>query len=227
MGPCRLCDDDWMDEPMTIDVWSDVICPFCCIGERQLLRAIERFEHRDQTVLRLRAYELDPRMRDYGERTLDELVALKYGISVEQAERQHRRLEGEAANWDMQWDLRIARPTNTFDAHRLIAEASDQDLGRAMAERLFRAYFVEGLIVSDLEVLGQLADDVGVRGATRLLQSDARADEVRADEADAMELGFAGVPAILIDRRFVVSGAQGPEVMLGALERAWAKRQIA
>jgi predicted DsbA family dithiol-disulfide isomerase len=216
-----------VDAPFTIDLWSDVICPFCCLGERQLLTALEGFAHRDQTVLRLRAFELDPRAREHRHHTLDELVARKYGIAADQARAMHQRLESEAAALDMTWRLDLARPTNTFDAHRLIALAGDQGLGQPMAERLFAAYFAEGLLVSDHEVLTTLALEVGVADASAMLSSDDYTREVRADEADATELGFSGVPAFLIDRRFVVSGAQGVDVIANALDRAWARRQVA
>ncbi len=210
--------------PMAIDLWSDVVCPFCYLGSRQLAAALETFEHADAVEVRLHAFELDPRApRDPGE-PLDELVAAKYEIPLERARELHRRLESQAASLGMTWSLSDARPANTFDAHRLIALASDQERGEAMSERLFRAYFSEGALVSDRGRLAELADEVGVAGARTLWSSDAYAEAVRADESLAQDLGISGVPAFLVDGRFMVLGAQGAEQITGVLRRAWSRR---
>ena len=200
------------------------MCPFCYLGKKQIERAIETFEHRDAVVVAYHAFELHPNApASYG-LTLDELVARKYSVDVVQAHTMHERLEADAARLDMRWRLEIARPGNTFDAHRLIAYAATQALAPDVVDRLFRAYFCEGQLVSDRETLHSVAREAGLQGADEILDSDAFADEVRADEADAAELGFAGVPAFLVDRRFVVSGAQPVEVMANVLDRAWARR---
>ena len=124
----------------------------------------------------------------------------------------------------MTWSLAAAQPTNTFDAHRLIALATDQGRGAAAVERLFSAYFVEGLLVSDHDTLCTLASEIGVSGAAELLASDERSDEVRDDEEAAMELGISGVPSMVLDGKFMVSGAQGVDTFLELLRRAWARR---
>ena len=209
-----------MSVPFTIDIWSDVVCPFCYLGERQLARALEQFEHRDDVIIAHHAFELDPRAKLSCDRPLAELVARKYDIPVERAESLHHQLETEAAALGMTWSLSTAQPTNTFDAHRLIA----LDRGGSAVERLFSAYFVEGLLVSDHDTLCTLASDVGVSGAAELLASDERSDEVRDDEEAAMELGISGVPSMVLDGKFMVSGAQGVETFLELLRRAWARR---
>jgi len=213
-----------MSVPFTIDIWSDVVCPFCYLGERQLARALEQFEHRDDVIIAHHAFELDPRAKLSCDRPLAELVARKYDMPVERAESLHHQLETEAAALGMTWSLSTAQPTNTFDAHRLIALATDQGRGAAAVERLFSAYFVEGLLVSDHDTLCTLASDVGVSGAAELLASDERSDEVRDDEEAAMELGISGVPSMVLDGKFMVSGAQGVETFLELLRRAWARR---
>lgn len=213
-----------MPETFFVDVWSDVVCPFCYLGTRQLTNALDRFEHRDDVVLRHRAFELDPRAPKNTEQTLDELVATKYGMPIERARSINEKLESDAAALGMTWSMQHARPTNTFDAHRLIAHASTQDLGGAMSERLFRAYFSEGQHLGDADTLSSLADDVGVSDTEMLWQSDDFADEVRADEGQANELGITGVPTMLFDEKFMVVGAQGSEQILDVLTRAWARR---
>lgn len=213
-----------MTETFFVDVWSDVVCPFCYLGTRQLTNALDEFEFRDDLVLRHRAFELDPDSpRDSGQ-TLDERLAQKYAMPIERARSLNEKLESDAAALGMTWSMKQARPTNTFDAHRLIAHASTQDLGDAMSERLFRAYFSEGQLLGDTDTLSALAMDAGVADADTLWQGDDFAADVRADENQANELGITGVPTMLFDDKFMVVGAQGSEQILDVLTRAWARR---
>jgi len=213
-----------MTEPFSIEIWSDVVCPFCYLGTRQLDSALERFQHRDDVVLRHRAFELDPKAPTDYDLSLSELLAKKYSMPVERARALNERLESEAKVLGMTWSMKDARPTNTFDALRLIALSATQGLDDAMSERLFRAYFSEGLLVSDRSVLTSLAIELGVTGIDELWRNDAYFAEVRSDEADAQELGITGVPSLLIDGKFMVVGAQGADQIFDVLERAWARR---
>jgi predicted DsbA family dithiol-disulfide isomerase len=213
-----------VSDNLVIDVWSDVVCPFCYLGTRQLQQALDRFEHRDEVVLRHRAFELDPRADLAYDRPLAELVAAKYDLPVARAHAMHERLEAQARALGMTWSFANARPTNTFDAHRVIALASTQGLGDEMSERLFRAYFSEGELVSDHRRLSELAREVGVSEVDELWTSDAFTDVVRADEEAALELGITGVPSFLMDAKFMVMGAQDSEQILDVLQRAWARR---
>jgi predicted DsbA family dithiol-disulfide isomerase len=152
------------------------------------------------------------------------MVAAKYAIPVSQVHAMHERMERDAQSLGMAWSLETAQPTNTFDAHRVIALASAQGLGDETSERLFRAYFSEGDLVSDHARLNELAREVGVSDVGSLWESGAFTDVVRADEAAAQELGITGVPSFLIDSKFMVTGAQGSEQILDVLQRAWARR---
>ncbi len=212
-----------MDTPFTLDIWSDVICPFCYLGAKNLDQAVARFEHRGQVVIRHRAFELDPRAVTTG-LPLDELVAKKYSMPIEQAKVLHQRLEAQAATLGLTWSLTSAQPTNTFDAHRLIALASQQGLADQMSDRLFGAYFSEGSLISDRTVLSTLASEIGVTNVDDLWLANALADDVRADEHEALERGISGVPSILVDGRFMIVGAQSVEQMTDVLARAWARR---
>jgi predicted DsbA family dithiol-disulfide isomerase len=209
---------------MTIDIWSDVVCPFCYLGSRQLSIALEAFEHRDEVGVVLHAFELDPHSPVSLDLPLDELVAKKYDLPVEKARELHHRLEAQAHDLGMTWSLASAKPTNTFDAHRLIALSTSKGLGEAMSRRLFKAYFSEGLFLGDRLQLDELARDVGVTDSPTLWAGDDYSNEVRADEARAEELSITGVPAFLIDNKFMVLGAQGAEQIVDVLRRAWARR---
>jgi predicted DsbA family dithiol-disulfide isomerase len=213
-----------VSDSFVIDVWSDVVCPFCYLGSRQLATALETFEHRDEVVVRHRAFELDPRQPAVIGRPLEELVAEKYQIPVERSRELHHQLEEQAGTYGMTWSFADAKATNSFDAHRLIALSSTQGLGEAMSQRLFAAYFSDGLLISDHDVLDALADEVGVEGANALWTSDAFTAEVRADEVEASELGISGVPAMLMDHKFMVLGAQGTDKIADFLQRAWQRQ---
>jgi predicted DsbA family dithiol-disulfide isomerase len=216
-----------MDDSFFIDVWSDAVCPFCYLGTRQLQSALDRFEFRESVVIRHRAFELDPRApADYA-LTLNELLAKKYAMSPDRAASINARMEHDAAALGMTWKMSDARPGNTFNAHRLIALSSTQSLDHPMSERLFRAYFCEGALLSDISVLNQLAGEVGVLGAEELWATENFSDVVRSDEAQAQELGISGVPTMLVDGKFMVVGAQGSDQILDVLQRAWARRAVA
>ena len=136
----------------------------------------------------------------------------------------HDRMEEQARAMGMTWSLATARPTNTFDAHRVITFATRRGLGGEVSERLFRAYFCEGELVSDRSRLDVLAREVGLLDVDRIWRNDAYVEEVRSDEAAAMELGISGVPSFLVDGRFMIVGAQGVDQILEVLVRAWARR---
>jgi predicted DsbA family dithiol-disulfide isomerase len=212
-----------------VEIWSDIACPWCYIGKRRFEAALEQFEHRDDVNVTWRSFELDPRAPH--ERTGDraERLAEKYGMTVEQAREAERRLTGEAAGEGLAFRFDVARSGSTFDAHRVVHLAETHDLQDAMKERLLRAYFTEGELMSDDDTLVRLAVQVGldeqeVRG---LLAGDRFADEVRGDERMAGELGISAVPTFVVDRRLGASGAQPPEQLLDLLRQGWAKRSPA
>jgi protein disulfide-isomerase len=219
-----MCDDLAVSAPFSIDLWSDVVCPFCYLGSRQLTDALELFDQRDDVVLRHHAFELDPNSPASFDRTLDELVASKYSMPLERALELHRRLESQAEELGMTWSMATAKPSNTFDAHRLIALAASQGLENEMSQRLFSSYFSEGALLSDHDQLNTLANEVGVLDAPLLWETEAFARDVRRDEASAQELGITGVPALLVDNKFMILGAQGVEHIVDVLRRAWARR---
>ena len=208
-----------------VDVWSDIVCPFCYLGRRQLELALAALDAPLEVVVRHHAFELDPRAAEVHPGTLNEMLAHKYGVTPEQAEAMNARVASLAHSLGMQWSLDRARPANTFDAHRLVALAATQGRDADLLERLFRAYFSEGEVVSDHTTLARLADEVGVDGSRDVLSGVAYADEVRHDENLAARIGITGVPAFIFDGRVHVSGAQGVDALLDALRSAIAQRE--
>jgi predicted DsbA family dithiol-disulfide isomerase len=207
---------------MLVEVWSDIVCPWCYIGKRRLERALEAFPARDDVQVRFRSFELDPGKAQQIDGSLDRMLAGKYGVSLEHARGMNDRVTRLAADEGIGFRLDIARPGNTFDAHRLSHLAREQGLEAEVMERLEAGYFCEGVAIGDPEALVGLAIDAGLDGeAVRsTLASDAFAHDVREDEALASHLGIRGVPFFVLDRRLGVSGAQEAPVLVGALEQA-------
>lgn len=214
-----------MTTPMVIDIWSDVVCPFCYLGSAQLSKALDSFPHADQVQIRAHAFELDPTTTYNPDLSLDRMLADKYQMPVERAQSMHRDLEAKAAELGMHWSFAIAKVANTFDAHRLIALAATQELDAAMVQRLFQAYFSEGKLISDRSTLNELANEVGVTGVDELWESDEFVNEVRSDEATAQSYGISGVPAMVFDGKYLVVGAQGVDGYARALQQTWAERE--
>jgi predicted DsbA family dithiol-disulfide isomerase len=208
---------------LRVEIWSDVVCPWCYIGKRRFESALSRFEHRDGVEVLWRSFELNPHAARQEESNLAQRLARKYGMTLEQARAANARVTSAAAGEGLEYRLDLARPGNTFDAHRLIHLARERGLQSEAKERLLAAYFNEGRWIGDPETLVQLLVEVGVQPeeARAALDGDAYAAEVRADEREAAELGITGVPFFVLDRRYGVSGAQPPELMLQALHQAW------
>jgi predicted DsbA family dithiol-disulfide isomerase len=208
-----------------VEIWSDVVCPWCYIGKRRFETALAGFEHKDEVEVVWRSFELDPnappeRVGSYAER-----IGRKYNLPPERAMRTVEHMTNVAAEEGLEFDFARSRAGNSFDAHRLLHFAATRGMQDALKERLLRAYFSEGEAIGLPDVLQRLAEDVGLDGpeVAAVLAGDDFGDHVRADEEAAEELGVGGVPFFLVGRKFAVSGAQDAEVFANALERAWAR----
>jgi predicted DsbA family dithiol-disulfide isomerase len=210
---------------MKIEIWSDVVCPWCYIGKRRFESALARFEHRDQVEIVWRSFELDPNAPRQQEGPQDEMLAKKYGVSLSQARGMIERVTTLAAQEGLDYHLDGAQRGNTFDAHRLLHLAAAHGRQGELKERLLRAYFTEARPISDAETLVALGAEGGLPAdeVHTMLSSDAYAAAVRADQRRAAAFGIQGVPFFVIDEQFGVSGAQESDVLLAALEQAWAK----
>jgi predicted DsbA family dithiol-disulfide isomerase len=210
---------------MQVEIWSDIVCPWCYIGKRRFESALANFQHRDQIAIIWRSFELDPHAPRVSEQTRDEMLAKKYGISLQEVAKTNKHLTSLAAQEGLDYHLDLARPANTLDANRLIHLADTYNLQDAMKERLMQAYFTEGKVIGDIETLVQLAVEVGLDAEkTRgVLNSGTYTNEVRSEEQMARTLGISGVPFFVIDKKYGISGAQPTELFQKALERAWSE----
>jgi predicted DsbA family dithiol-disulfide isomerase len=212
---------------LTIDIWSDIACPWCYIGKRHLEQALDKFAHKDEVEVVWHSFELDPsapRQRDSSQ-SYAERLAKKYGTQTAQAQQRLDHMVETAARDGLDFRFDHIKSGNTFDAHRLIHLGHDHDLQDAVKERLLRAYMTEGAAIGDRDVLLRLATEAGLdeTEAREVLDGDRYAAEVRDDEALARELGISGVPFFVFGGRFGVSGAQPADVLLGALDKAWSE----
>jgi predicted DsbA family dithiol-disulfide isomerase len=208
---------------LPVEIWSDVVCPWCYVGKRRFEAALAAFEHRGEVDVTWRSFELDPTAPRVRERRPAEALAAKYGMTVQEAEASQQRLTELAAQEGLEYHLDRTRGGNSFDAHRLIHLGAAHDLQDAVTERLMCAYFTEGEPIGDPERLVRLAREAGLapEAARAALAGDAYADAVRADENLAHRIGINGVPFFVLGRRYGVSGAQPAELLLQALHKAY------
>jgi predicted DsbA family dithiol-disulfide isomerase len=213
---------------MKVEVWSDVVCPWCYIGKRRYEAALARFEHRDEVELVWRSFELDVSAPGSSaeQGTYAERLATKYRCSVIEATAMIDNMTATAAQEGLDFRFDLARPGNTFDAHRLLHLALEHGRQDELKERLDRATFTEGSPVSDHSALLTLSTQVGLPEleVDAVLRSDRYSDEVRADEARARAFGITGVPFFVIDGRYGISGAQPADAILAALDKSWSER---
>jgi predicted DsbA family dithiol-disulfide isomerase len=207
---------------MKVEIWSDIACPWCYVGKRRFESALGQFEHAPDVEVVWRSFELDPTAPRQHAESQDELLAKKYGMSVEKAQEMNARMTGEARKEGLDFHFDRVKVGNTFDAHRLVHLAAESGQADAMKERLMRAYLTEGEALGDPATLRRLGAEVGLDPVRveAVVGSDAFATDVRADEARARSFGISGVPFFAIDERYGVSGAQSAEVLLAALRQA-------
>jgi predicted DsbA family dithiol-disulfide isomerase len=208
---------------MNVEIWSDVVCPWCYIGKRRFERAVASFGHPGEVTVTYRSFELDPDAPAQRTGTQAEHLARKYGMTIAQAEQASQQMTQRAADEGLEFRFDLIRGGNTFDAHRLLHLAKDHGLQPEMKERLLRATFTEGLPIADQPTLVRLASEAGLPAeqVQAVLEGDAYADAVRADEQQAARYGITGVPFFVADGKYAVSGAQPPEVLLQLLRRAY------
>jgi predicted DsbA family dithiol-disulfide isomerase len=212
---------------MRIEIWSDVVCPWCYVGKRRLERALSTFGHADEVEVVYRSFELDPSAPRHGHEPTTAVLARKYGRSEAEMRQMQEQLIGVAAEEGLEFRLFDNVHTNTVDAHRLLhlaLEVGGPALQRELKEALLAAYFTRAEDVGDHGVLRSAAIAAGLdpTRVDEVLAGDEYAEAVAADIARARAYGATGVPFYVVDERYGVSGAQPSEIFTQVLERAWA-----
>lgn len=211
---------------MRVDVWSDVVCPWCFVGLANLDAAIAEFEHGDEVEVVLHSFQLDPNARTQSPEDHTAALARKYGTSVGEIRARQAHIVSLGAERGIDFRFDRAWSGNTFDAHRLLHLALDRGVQRELKARLGRAYFTDGDPIGEPDTLRKAAADVGLdpQEVDEVLAGDAYADAVRADIAAAHDMDVTGVPFFVVDGRLGLSGAQPPELLGKVLAKGWETR---
>ncbi len=208
---------------MKVEIWSDVMCPWCYIGKRKFEKALEQFPQKDRIEVEWKSFQLNPDMEtDPSKNIIDYLVEAK-GITADHATQMLDNVTNVAAEVGLEYHMDKAVLANSFDSHRFIQFAKKNKKGDEAEEQLFNAYFTEGKNTADHDTLIDLGVKIGLdAGAVKsVLDSNQYADEVRKDVYEAQQVGARGVPFFVLDRKYAVSGAQQSDTFLGALQKSF------
>ncbi|TCM71066.1 putative DsbA family dithiol-disulfide isomerase [Acinetobacter calcoaceticus] len=212
---------------MRVDIWSDVVCPFCYIGKKRLEHVAA--EAGITLDIHWHSFELDPNAPAKHSNSNTERLAQKYGQSIAQTQQMERNVAQAAASEGIEFNWQHANSGNTFNAHRIIHLAQSKGLGNAAKEAFFYAYMTAGKSIGEVEVVREIALTIGLdpTEVNAFLNAEQYADQVREDEKIAHEqLNVTGVPFFVFDQRLALSGAQPREVFLQALQQAQAESDI-
>src|SRR5205085_433343 len=208
---------------MKVEIWSDVVCPFCYIGKRRFEKALEGFEAKDKVEVEWRSFQLDPDLEYVPGESVHEYLGKRKGTSAADGKRMNDAMTAMAKEVGLEYNFDKAIINNTFNAHRLLHFAKEKGVQNEMKERLFRAYYTEGKNVGDIDTLAQLGEELGLQAEEirTVLQSDKYAQDVLIDQYKAQQIGANGVPFYVFNNKYAVSGAQPSELFAQVLEKVW------
>ena len=210
---------------MKIEIWSDIVCPFCYIGKRKLEKALSKFPNNEAIEIEWKSFQLNPEEKTNPNISTLENLANNKGWSMDQAREATKYVTEAAANEGLTFDFDKAVVANTLNCHRLIHFAQSVGKGSAMKERFLKAYFTDGLNVDDPQTLLKLAEEIGLDAEKTqvVLNSEQYLEEVNQDIYESRLVGVRGVPFFVLDRKYGISGAQPDEVFDDTLSKAWAE----
>lgn len=212
---------------MKVEVWSDIMCPFCYIGKRHYEAALKQFADSNRIEIVWKSFQLDPTIPKNPENknNVYKYLADRKGMSEAQSRKMHDNVVEMAKQAGLNYNFDHAVVANSFDAHKMIQLAKTKGLGDAAEERLFRAYFIEGMDFGDAATLVKIGQEIGLQAAEieAALVSEEYAKKVNADVAEAAQLGIQGVPFFVFNRKYAVSGAQPTEAFLQTLQKSFAE----
>jgi predicted DsbA family dithiol-disulfide isomerase len=212
---------------MKVEIWSDIVCPFCYIGKRRFEGALEKFEAYDKVEVVWRSFQLDPGMQYTEGQTLDTYLAKRKGVSVNEAREMNAYVTNAAAEAGVNFNLDKAVLNNTITAHRLLHLAKQHGVQNEVEEALFSAYFTQGENIGDTDTLIAIGTQAGLNAAeiAEVLQNNTYADEVANDIHQARQIGVQGVPFFVFNNKYAVSGAQATETFTQVLNKVWAEEK--
>jgi len=208
---------------MKVEIWSDVMCPFCYIGKRKFETALAQFSHKDKVELVWKSFQLAPEMKTQPDKNTHQFLADHKGMSLEQAKGMNDQVTQLAKQVGLTYNFDKSIVANSFNAHRFTHFAKQYDKQNEAEEILFRSYFTDGKNIDDYPTLIQLGAEIGLdtTALKTALEKGSYADEVRADIYEAQQVGVRGVPFFVFNRKYAVSGAQESKTFLETLEKAF------
>jgi predicted DsbA family dithiol-disulfide isomerase len=208
---------------LKIEIWSDVMCPFCYIGKRKIEKALDEFPHKEKVEIEWKSFQLDPTTKSQPGKSTYDYLAEKYGRDKQWSIEMHANVTDQAKTEGLEYNFDKAIIANSFDAHRLSHLAKKYGKGNELEELIFKAYFTEGKDVSEGEILVELGKNVGLDETEirNMLASNQYKDAVQNDIIEAQQIGVRGVPFFVLDHKYAISGAQPKEVFTETLEKAW------
>lgn len=208
---------------MKVEIWSDVMCPFCYIGKRHFEEAIEKLPFKNEILVDWKSYQLNPEYHNTNNETIYDYLSRSKGMPIEQAKQMTKQVVamGENAGLKLNFDTNV--PANTFNAHRLIHLAAKYNLQDLAEEKLFEAHFTQSKNIGENAVLIAIATEIGLEKgeAEKVLNSNEFAEAVRYDIYESQNLGIRGVPYFVMDRKYGVSGAQPVQAFTDALTQSF------
>lgn len=212
-----------MGNKLKVQIWSDIMCPFCYIGKRRIEEALQNFEHKEAVEIEWKSYQLDASFVASPEDNMVEHLAEKYRKDNDWAQNMLDNMTQNAKTAGLDFHFEKAVLANSFNAHRLLHLAKKYNLANDLEELLFKAYLTEGKNVNDLDTLGKLGIEVGLDSEeiSQVLNSDTYGAEVKQDLEEANAIGVQGVPFFVLDKKYAISGAQPATAFLETLEKVW------
>jgi predicted DsbA family dithiol-disulfide isomerase len=210
---------------MKIEIWSDVMCPFCYIGKRRFEDALQQFANKDEIEIEWKSFQLNPDMKTDTSISISQYLANAKGWTLEYAQQMNDHVSGMAAEVGLTYNMKNAVVANSFNAHRFSHLAKQHGLGDAAEEQLFKAYFTDSKNIDDTDTLVELGTAIGLDGdeVKQTLAGDTYADDVKHDIAEAQHLGIRGVPFFVMNTKYAVSGAQAVPVFTETIEKAFSE----
>jgi len=208
---------------MKVEIWSDVMCPFCYIGKRRFEEALENFAHKDEVEIEWKSFQLNPDLKTDPTVNINQYLAEIKGWTLDYAQQLNNRVTEMAAGAGLTYDFDKAVVANSFDAHRFAHLAKKHGLGDEAEEALFKAYFTDGKNIADPTALTELGVEMGMEESEvkQMLESSVYSAEVKQDIEEAAQLGIQGVPFFVMNSKYAVSGAQMVPVFLETLEKSY------
>ncbi|HEY1006299.1 MAG TPA: DsbA family oxidoreductase [Sphingobacteriaceae bacterium] len=206
---------------MKVEIWSDIMCPFCYIGKRRFETALAELGLTDRVDLVWKSFQLDPDLEPVPGQSIHQYLAIRKGVSEDEGRRMNEYMTGMAAETGLEYQMDRIIVNNTLDAHRLLHLAAESGLQSGVKERLFKAYYTEGRDIGNPEVLREIGRSAGIdeKSIADLLATDRFRKEVRADQLEAQQLGAGGVPFFVLNRKYGISGAQSAETFSEVLRK--------